>query len=79
MAAERNLGQFFVLGDCWFFVHRFLLEVKKWAVPDGNVPPFDQMYHLILVAFQTVPGLLSWCMVAVKSVHVGLLARSIGE
>ena len=21
VAAERNLGQFFVLGDCWFFVH----------------------------------------------------------
>jgi hypothetical protein len=21
MAAESNLGQFFVFGDCWFFVH----------------------------------------------------------
>jgi hypothetical protein len=21
MAAEGNLGQFFVLRDCWFFVH----------------------------------------------------------
>ncbi|MCC6602480.1 MAG: hypothetical protein IT327_04680 [Anaerolineae bacterium] len=60
MAAEGNLGQFFVLGDCWFFVHVFSPEIKKWAVPGGNVPPFDQIYHLFLGAFQTFPGLLSW-------------------
>ena len=51
VAAERNLGQFFVLGDCWFFVHDFLLKSKKWAVPSGNVPPFDQIYHLFLDHF----------------------------
>ena len=51
MAAERNLGQFFVFGDCWFFVHGSLLFVKKWAVPGGNVPPFDQIYHLFLDHF----------------------------
>ena len=51
MAAESNLGQFFMLGDCWFFVHIFLLKIKKWAVPGGNVPPFDQIHHLFPNAF----------------------------
>jgi hypothetical protein len=59
VAAKRNLGQFFMLGDCWFFVHVSLLKFKKWAVPDGNVPPFDQIYHPFLDGFRIVPGLLS--------------------
>lgn len=56
VAAEGNLSQFFMLGDGWFFVHIFLLDL---AVPGGNVPPFDQIYHLFLGALQTFPGLLS--------------------
>jgi hypothetical protein len=69
VAAKGNLGQFFVLGDCWFFVHGSLLKIKKWAVPGGNVPPFDQIYDLILDAFlknTTFPGLLMICMMAVN-------------
>lgn len=51
VAAERNLCQFFVLGDGWFFIHGSLLKIKKWAVPGGNAPPFDQIYHPFLDAF----------------------------
>ena len=32
MAAKSNLGQFFVLGDCWFFVHLPSPTVKFWFV-----------------------------------------------
>ena len=29
VAAERNLGQFFVLGECWFLVHVSLLKLRN--------------------------------------------------
>jgi len=59
VAAKSNLGQFFVLGDCWFLVHVISPKIKKWAVPDGNVPPFDQIhdYFLDLTGFKNLSSL----------------------